>query len=156
MGQRGPAPTPTAVKIAEGTYRPSRDGAGVVAPSGIPDKPAWLANVGEVASETWDERVEELSRIPGLLSPADGPALAAYCVAWQRFRDAQEEIARDGITCFGEKGGQYQHPAVGIQNKAIEVIGRIGAKFAMTPSDRAGMKVAPQKSQGVRTRQRIG
>lgn len=154
MGARGPSKEPLALKLVKGTDRAAdRRAAAVDAPSASPDKPAWLAGVGDVASETWDERVAELSKIPGLLCKSDGPALAAYCVAWQRFLDAQEEIARDGITCFGEKGGQYQHPAVGIQNKAIEVIGRIGAKFGMTPSDRSSLHIQGSRPQGVRRRQ---
>lgn len=151
MGKRGPQKEPLALKIAKGTARKS-DLDSAIAPAEVPRKPAWLANVGDVASETWDETIETLSKIDGMLAQVDGPALAAYCVAWQRLRDAQDEIERDGITCYGEKGGQYQHPAVGIQNKAIEIIGRIGAKFAMTPSDRASLRVGQKKPEGVRRR----
>lgn len=138
MGLRGPAPTPTALKMLEGTYRDDRHGGSVCAPPGAPLKPAWL---GEIASRVWDERVEELMAVPGLLSPLDGPALATYCHAWQRFHDAQMEIDANGsITCVSEKGGEYMHPAVATQHKAIELIAKIGAKFGMTPSDRAGLK----------------
>ena len=141
MGLRGPAKTPNAIKLLEGTFREDRDG-GVRAPTGAPVKPDWL---GEIASRVWDERVGELSLIPGLLSPVDGPALASYCHAWQRFHDAQKEIDANGaITCMSEKGGEYMHPAVAIQHKAIELIAKIGAKFGMTPSDRAGLKPTVQ------------
>jgi P27 family predicted phage terminase small subunit len=154
MGQRGPAKEPLALKIAKATDR-AEDRRSVAAsmPSAAPVKPAWLEHIGDIASEVWDEAVADLDKTPGLLCRADGPALSAYCVAWQRFHDAQEQIARDGITCFGEKGGQYQHPAVGIQHKAIEIIGRIGAKFGMTPSDRSGLRLTKSESTGVRRRQ---
>lgn len=83
--------------------------------------------------------------VPGLLSPLDGPALATYCHAWQRFFDAQKEIEANGsITCVSEKGGEYMHPAVATQHKAIELIAKIGAKFGMTPSDRNGLKATVQ------------
>jgi P27 family predicted phage terminase small subunit len=152
MGKRGPQKEPLALKLAKGTARRS-DRESAVAPSELPEKPSWLATVGDVAADTWDETIESLSKIPGMLAKADGPALAAYCVAWQRFRQAQDEINRDGITCYSEKGAQYQHPAVGIQHKSIEIITRIGAKFGMTPSDRSSMRVTQPKAEGVRRRQ---
>ncbi len=137
MGKRGPTAKPNALKVLEGTFREDRH-SGVTAPTGMPIKPQWL---GEIASRVWDERINELSAVPGLLSPVDGPALATYCHAWQRFHDAQTEIESNGaITCMSEKGGEYMHPAVAIQHKAMELIAKIGAKFGMTPSDRAGLK----------------
>ena len=145
MGLRGVTPKPNALKVLEGTFREDRHGGGVHAPPGMPPKPGWL---GDVASKVWDERIEELAAVPGLLSPVDGPALATYCHAWQRFHDAQRMIERSGaITCVGEKGGEYQHPAVAIQHKAMELIAKIGAKFGMTPSDRAGLKATVQTDQ---------
>lgn len=117
--------------------------------------PDIVARAGDVAAEVWRETVARLSMRDGLLSPIDGRALAVYCIAWQRFEDAEDEIARDGITCMGEKGGQYPHPAVGIQNKAMDTIVRVGAKFGMTASDRVGLPVTggSSKSSGVRRRQ---
>jgi P27 family predicted phage terminase small subunit len=142
MGLRGPAPTPIALKVIEGTYREDRHGGGVRAPDGLPVKPNWL---GGLASQVWDERIEEMRAIPGLLSTIDGPALATYCTAWQELHEANAEIEANGsLTCMSEKGGTYQHPAVGIRHKAIELIAKIGAKFGMTPSDRAGLKPSVQ------------
>jgi P27 family predicted phage terminase small subunit len=137
VGKRGPAPTPNAVKLFEGTYREDRHGGDVHAPPGTPVKPGWLC---ELAAQIWDERIAQLSEVPGLLSEVDGPALALYCHYWARFHEAQALIAGEGVTCTGEKGGEYQHPAVSIQNKAAEMIAKIGAKFGMTPSDRSGLK----------------
>src|SRR3990172_18716 len=114
MGKRGPQPTPNAIKMLEGTYREDRHG-GVHAPAGMPVKPNWL---GEIASRVWDERIDELSAVPGLLSSVDGPALAIYCHAWQEFDDARRVIESDGLISVSEKGGEYQNPAVGIQHKA--------------------------------------
>ncbi len=137
MGLRGPTPTPESIKILEGTYREDRHGGGVRVPNGAPVKPKWL---GDFASRVWDERVDELSAIPGLLSPVDGPALAVYCHQWQKFHEAEAAIEKCGKVAVSEKGGEYQHPWVSIQNKAEEMIAKLGAKFGMTPSDRAGLK----------------
>lgn len=137
MSKVGRPKTPTALKLLEGTFREDRDGGAIIAPPGNPIKPEWL---GEIASKVWDERIAAFSQVPGLLSEIDGPSLALYCHAWQVFHDAKAEIERRGIVAISEKGSEYQHPAVGIQNKAIEIIGRIGAKFGMTPSDRASLR----------------
>ena len=154
MGQRGPSPEPIAIKIAKGTATPEQE-ATVMAEAGTPEMPSIVARAGEKAVEVWHETVERLSQRDGLLSPIDARALAIYCIAWQRCEDAEDEIARDGITCMGEKGGQYPHPAVGIQNKALDTITRIGAKFGMTASDRVGLPVGNGSAgkKGVRRRQ---
>ena len=154
MGQRGPSPEPIAIKIAKGTATPEQE-ATVMAEAGIPEMPSIAARAGETAVEVWHETIARLSKRAGLLSPIDARALAIYCVAWQRYEDAEDEIARDGITCMGEKGGQYPHPAVGIQNKASDTITRIGAKYGMTASDRVGLPVSggADGKKGVRRRQ---
>jgi P27 family predicted phage terminase small subunit len=112
------------------------DGRGMPTPPGIPLKPDWL---GPKASEVWDETVAELQEIPGLLSTLDGGVLALYCDAWQQFHDAQAIIAENGMVCHSEKGGTYQHPAVGISNKAREQITKLGALFGLNPMARDGM-----------------
>lgn len=139
MGQRGPAATPNAIKLMEGTYREDRHGGAVHAPPGTPVKPKWLEGL---ASEVWDERVNELSQVPGLLSEVDAPSLALYCYYWQVFHEAKKTIEEEGAVCTGEKGGAYPHPSVGQRNKAAEMIAKIGAKFGMTPSDRTSIKPA--------------
>ncbi len=139
MGQRGPAPIPTAIKVFEGTYREDRHGGGVRVPDGAPLKPNWL---GEIASLVWDERIEQMMATPGLLSPVDGPALALYCDAWQQLHDAKAIIAERGMVAFAESGAEYQHPAVGIANKARTEIIKLGSMFGMNPPSRVGMIVS--------------
>jgi P27 family predicted phage terminase small subunit len=141
MGKRGPAPTPAAIRMLEGTYREDRHGAAVRVREGVPAKPEWL---GDISSTVWDERIDECLETPGLLSPMDGPALALYCDAWQQFHDAKAIIDKQGMVAISEKGAEYQHPAVGIKNKAGETIARLGAKFGFTPSDRSGLKPTVQ------------
>lgn len=150
MGKRGPTPTPNAVKIAEGTYRRDRHGDAALVAPGVPIKPKWL---GEVGSAVWDETIEKLLAVDGLLAQMDGAALSIYCDAWEDFHDAVESINQEGAVCIGEKGGAYPHPAVGMKNQARAVIAKYEAKFGLTPSDRVGLKVQPNKPQGVRRRQ---
>lgn len=52
MGRRGPPPKPSALKKAQGTYRPDRAALREVEPTpGVPEMPRWLdAEVGPVGS----------------------------------------------------------------------------------------------------------
>jgi P27 family predicted phage terminase small subunit len=115
------------------------DGRGMSTPLGVPLKPDWL---GEKASAVWDETIAELQEIRGLLSTLDAGVLALYCDAWQQFHDAQAIIAAQGMICRSDKGGAYQHPAVGIANKARAEITKLGAFFGLNPPAREGLILA--------------
>lgn len=140
MGQRGPKRMSS--KYLEINGSRIQDGRGIALPPGTPAKPDWL---GPVASAVWDETILDLAEIPGLLSELDGGALALYCDAWQQYKDASAIVAREGMVATSEKGGTYQHPAVGIRNKARDAIIRLGAMFGLNPQSREGMVVSGQK-----------
>jgi P27 family predicted phage terminase small subunit len=116
------------------------DGRGVPTPPGIPQKPDWIA-AKPIASAKWDETIAELQEIPGLLSTLDKDALSLYCDAWQTFHDAQALIVEYGMVAHSEKGGAYQHPAVGICNKAREQLVKIGSMFGLNPPAREGLVI---------------
>ncbi|MEN1682079.1 MAG: phage terminase small subunit P27 family [Planctomycetota bacterium] len=132
------------MKLAKGTGT-ADDAAIVKLTAGDPQRPPELEAFGEVACRVWDETVEKLGLLPGLLSPIDARALMTYCIQWQRVAEAQRQIEAEGLTCTAESGAQYQHPAVGVQNKAFDLIHKLHAKFSMTPSDRAGIKPGSTK-----------
>jgi P27 family predicted phage terminase small subunit len=140
MGRRGPARKSAGYLEIHGSR--IDDGRGMAPPPGVPFKPTWL---GEKASEVWDETIAELQEIPGLLSTLDGGVLALYCHSWQQFHDAQAIVAAKGMVCESEKGGNYQHPAVGISNKAREQITKLGSLFGMNPLAREGMIIENPK-----------
>ena len=135
MGQRGP--TRKSARYLEINGSRIEDGRGVATRPGVPLKPDWL---GPKASEVWDETITELQEIPGLVCTLDGGVLSLYCHSWQQFHDAQAIIAEYGMVCESEKGGTYQHPAVGISNKAREQITRL-APFGLNPTAREGMVI---------------
>lgn len=136
MGKRGPKPTPTNVLKVRGSWRAdTRDGEPQA--SGVPHPPAWLEGV---ALAKWQEYVPQLERM-GLLGECDADALVAYCEAWAEFVEATEYIKEHGRIAISENGGEYQHPMVGIKNKAVERMNRLGSQFGWTPSARTGLKV---------------
>lgn len=137
MGRRGPAKKPEALKKRDGTFREDRAG-GVAGVPGVPQTPSWLSDNEKTL---FNEVVALLNKTPSLLSQQDGNAIARYCVDWTTYQLAREQVAAEGITTTSEKGSVYQHPAVGIQNKAHERLARFEARFGMTPSDRASLSL---------------
>jgi P27 family predicted phage terminase small subunit len=103
----------------------------------IPDPPEWL---GEIGKAKWREKVPLLHPL-GLLTKNDYDLLSLYCEAWDEVFDAMQEIAKEGATCSSDKGGLYQHPAVGRKNKAIQRIRQFGSDFGMNPAARVGLTI---------------
>ena len=130
MGKRGPQPTPEALNELRGHpgKRPVKGGSRL--PDGDVICPDWL---GEIGTAKWQELVGKLSPVSGLLKPAFEDVLAMYCEAFEEFMEARQEVEHDGPTCSSDKGGMYQHPAVGRKNQAIKRMRQIGALFGMSP-----------------------
>lgn len=137
MGERGPAPKPTAIRELEGNpgHRPINRSE--PKPEGEAICPEWLS---ADAKDEWARVAPELTRM-GLLTMVDTAALAAYCVAYGRWKEAELQIVREGHTFVTAAGYVAQHPAVGIANKAMEQIHKFCKEFGLTPSSRGRMTV---------------
>lgn len=154
MGLRGPLPLPKAVRLAEGTYRRDRHGESYDVPVEIPVAPEWLSPQEKVL---FAAVTETLSRVPGLLTALDGPALARYAADWVVYLKSRDTIDNEGEDVRTGKGAVYQHPAVGRMNKANARLAKFESCFGMTPADRAAIgraAITTQKS-GVACRTRI-
>ena len=94
MGKRGPKAEPTALKMAKGNpgRRPlnSRE---PIPPGDLPEPPDWIK--GE-AREHWFGVAKGLAELQ-LLTAIDGPAFAAYCTTWARWREAERDIDAHGL-----------------------------------------------------------
>lgn len=140
MGKRGPKPIPTATLKLRGSTHLSRRAGELSPETGVPTCPEWLSDVGQAK---WHELLDKDLATPGLVTISDGDNIAMYCEAWCDMLDALDEIKREGATCHHEKGGTYQHPAVGRKNKAVERMLKIGANFGMNPAARTSIKLSP-------------
>jgi len=136
MGKRGPKPTPTAVLKMRGSWLVNNR-SGEPAASGVPNPPDWLT--GESLAK-WNELVPKLVGM-GTIGDVDGDVVAAYCEAWGEFVKAKKYIDEHGEIAVTDKGSVYQHPMVGIKNKAVERMGRLGAQFGWSASARTGLKI---------------
>jgi P27 family predicted phage terminase small subunit len=143
MGERGPAPKPTSLRILEGnpSKRPlpksePKPAVGATCPDWLPAE----------AKAEWQRVAPELERM-GLLTKVDSTALAAYCAAYARWRAAEEAIAVHGLTFLTESGYAAQRPEVGIANKAMADIRAFCKEFGLTPSARGRMSVPGEQEE---------
>lgn len=134
----GRKPLPTAVKELRGN--PGKRPLNAKEPrpeKRAPSCPRWL---GKTARAEWRRVTKELMTL-GVLAEVDRAALAAYCVAWGRWVEAEEQVARAGMVIMTTNGNLVQHPWVQIANRAMIDMVKLASEFGMTPSSRSRIKV---------------
>lgn len=136
MGARGPLPKPTALKVLEGNpgKRPLNRAEPKPRPV-APKCPAWLLLE---AKREWRRVAPELERL-GLLTVVDGTALAGYCQAYARWREAEAALSEHGLTFATDKGYVCVRPEVAIAQRSLQLVKGFCAEFGLTPSSRGRM-----------------
>ncbi len=143
MGQRGPQKTPTAILERRGSSLLPNRHDDPKPTMGDPGVPEWLS---DEAKEAWTQHSAELVRW-GLLTVVDGFAYSLLCQTYADYVDAVAVVREHDQIATSEKGAVYQHPAVGIMNKASERLMKACREFGLTPSARSGMNVAPPETE---------
>ncbi len=148
MGRRGPAREPTELMLLRGNPGHRRLKKDEPKPrAGVPDCPDWLT---AEAKKEWAKIAVELKEM-GVLTVVDGTALAAYCQAYARWREAEEWINENGSTfIIRDKNGKVkyvqQFPQVAISKSSVQIMHKFLAEFGMTPSSRTRIAIKePQK-----------
>lgn len=136
---------PTVIKIAEGNPGKRPLNKREPQPDGFAECPDWITGPSR---DCWEYIVDVLTSVPGLLTRADSASLALMADTLAMYRIAQAEMEAKGLTAVSEKGAEYQHPAVGIRNKAAEQLKQWFAKFGMTPADRANISLPESIDKG--------
>lgn len=128
---------PTKLKIIRGTNQKCRMNPDEAQPDpAIPSPPEHLS---QTASVEWGRISQELYSL-GLLSRIDRAALSAYCQVYGRWVEAENKIKEDGLVVTAPSGYAQQSAAVGIANKALELMHKYLTEFGMTPSARAKVR----------------
>ena len=159
MGQRGPQPKPTVLKLIAGNpgKRPLDISGEVMPEVQVPSIPAHL---NKEARKEWKRITVELASL-GLISNLDRAALALYCQAWGQMVLLEESLNADVSLCV-EKGGDISHAmsfttAKGYQGQAVKVqlinnlreqVNRYLAAFGLSPSSRGRVKASNNTGQG--------
>ena len=107
-------------------------------PSGAPKCPDYL---DAIAQQEWVEVCQHLADMR-LLSRADKTALELYCVAYSRYRKAQENVAKYGSVIFaGKDKYPMKSPWACEQDKQHDLLKGMLTEFCLTPAARARARV---------------
>jgi P27 family predicted phage terminase small subunit len=147
----GPKIKPVILKMMEGN--PGKRRLPVNEP--IPEdksKPMPPKQLDAYALEEWDRVCDGLHGM-GILYSIDMAILAAYCVAYSRWRRAEEELIKEEkvrnidslLKEIPSTGRVMPHPLVTVASEASKDMIRYAAHLGMTPSARAGLGVDPRK-----------
>ncbi|MBD2704179.1 phage terminase small subunit P27 family [Spirosoma sp. BT702] len=100
----------------------------------MPTPPEWLT---DYAKDEWYTQTAELEALR-ILSTMDLSMLAMYCQQVGIFRQAQEEMKREGneLVVTTPNGALQPNPLLGIANKAADLALKIAGQFGFTPSAR--------------------
>ncbi len=148
MGARGPRPKPTALRVLEGNKgKRALPQSEPVPPPDMPSCPDYLNNY---ARGEWN-RIAESLYLMGTLAKIDQTMLAAYCIAYSRWRHAEEDLERmaqtDATTHAAvirtKQGNLIQNPMVGVANTARREMQRLAAEFGLSPSARTQIEAIP-------------
>lgn len=139
----GPKPMPTYLKVLRGNpgKRRIKPEPQPAIPDSVPDAPTYLARY---AREEWNRIAPELYRLR-LLTVFDIQPLAAYCVAYERWRTANERLdeiaSRDPLAGLviktSTKGTLMQSPVFLAARQSARDMIRYASEFGFTPAARA-------------------
>src|SRR5262245_29650225 len=141
-GRRGPHPTPTHLKLLRGN--PGKQAIHDEPQPALADQPPPAPHyLSGYAREDWDRVATELYRLK-LLSVVDIPSLAAYCDAYERWRQAKEALqkmaerdpAMSALMIKTRNGNAMQNPLAITADKAAAAMVRYAAEFGLTPAAR--------------------
>ena len=134
----GRRPIPTAAKELAGKRDRNPNRGKEPKFGGVPKCPPHL---DDAAKKEWKRVSKELEAV-GLLTSVDRAALAAYCAAWSRWVNAEEQIQKFGTVIKSPKSGYpVQNPYVGIANTALDQMRKWAVEFGLTPSSRSRIHV---------------
>lgn len=139
---------PTALKKLEGNPGKRKLNQNEPQPdAGRPDMPAGLSGA---ARAEWKRVVPVLEQM-GVLTSADGTALAAYCSSYALWMQAERHIAKFGavFAIVDDETGQSllkQNPSLRIRSDALRLMNTFMSKFGLDPKSRAGLVVNDGKS----------
>lgn len=147
MGQRGPAPKPTRLRILQGNPREHRLNHAEPMPEAIITPPPPPQHLPQIAKEVWIEVAEELCRAR-LLTTLDLKLLEVYCETYSQYRRADAFVNEHG-TQFTVTNSKDQiqvvreNPAVAIRRSCMAQMRKISAHLGLSPAVRSQIPEVP-------------
>lgn len=141
MGKRGPAKTPTELKVVRGTASAAELEQQPTPPAGeVPAPPEYL-DLDAVG--VW-HRLAPTLHARKVLTVWDVDAFAAYCTAVVHHRRAVEEVNKAGVT-VRSGSSRAKHPALQVVRDQAALIISLGGRFGLTPADRANIRLEAEE-----------
>lgn len=139
---------PTALKVLEGAQPCRINRHEPEPPRGAGPCPDFLDDVGR---ETWARITRQLDAM-GVLTEADGEAVALYCSIYSQWIAARSILAAEGLTSISStvtetsRGSTVRetlkpHPLLATVKECQAQMCRLLGQFGMTPASRSGLKV---------------
>lgn len=144
---------PTALKIRDGEKNKNRINRNEPKPE--VSRPTCPQHLSGAAKYEWRRIAPELEKL-GLLSQIDRAALAAYCSAYGRWVEAENQLKKLALMSPQTKGLLYKtpndnliiNPLVRISKDSLEFMHRYLVEFGMTPASRTRITTAKDDGGG--------
>jgi P27 family predicted phage terminase small subunit len=141
---RGRPPSPTRLKVMNGTLRADRINLDEPQPDPrIPDCPAHL---NATAKAVWAELVDVLGGV-GLLTAADRGVMTLYCQAFASWLKAKAKVDEQGAV-LDFKGKLYRNPWALQANESLLAVMKTGSLLGLDPASRTKLKAFPMPGLG--------
>jgi len=134
------------VKILEGTWRKDRHGE-IEGALRADKRPVMPEGLSDDAQAFWKSQIDRLFET-GRMSSEDGQSFQALCQVWSEYKKLQR-LLTDMDPLSDEYGGLLR-----LYLAALKEYRCGAARFGLSPSDRAGMRVEAAKPAGVKARSR--
>jgi P27 family predicted phage terminase small subunit len=143
MGNRGPAPTPTALLKLRGSWRGEINKNEPMPDRGIPDMPEELEGI---TKECWEQLAPLLDEM-GVLTKADSIALQLLCETFANWKRTEELLKQSGdVYPIRDDNGDVkylqQSPYVSISRNYANALKGMLREFGLTPSARSRIEVS--------------
>ena len=105
-----------------------------------PPAPDWMS---DYAGVMWDKLAPELIDAK-VLTLTDLHVLEGFCLAYSRWREAEKDVMKNGITICTAMG-RVKNPACTVANEAMRQMTSYGAALGLDPASRARLVVPKSK-----------
>lgn len=135
MGRRGPKPRPNHLKVLAGAEERYLNRSEPVPAGPAVPAPARISDRGRVV---WERLAPDLID-KKMLTTWDVDAFTVFCEAVATYHHNRELMGEE-YTARGAAGGVIKSPHWQIMRDCADTIAKFGARFGMTPGDRANLR----------------
>lgn len=154
MGRRGPAPTPTKLRLLRGETRPSqinhREPEPRVGGPVMPD------DLSPEAQAVWSRVLGEVGHT-GVIRGADADVFRLYCEAVVRYRESETLLRRSGplVQDRHHGGALVKNPLHQIVRDNATLVRALAGELGLTPAARTGLHDAGDSQPATTTLDRL-